>query len=331
MRPAAAAVIFVVFLLSGCGYVGPVMPPSPEIPSTIGNLTVTERGDELVIYFSTPPRTTDSLAIREFENIDLRVGPSVTPFDFERWAAGAKPYAVEIPSPSDKDDPQPKPVSVRIPAAEWQGQRVAIAVRSSVRKKDHFSAWSNRVVMDVIAPLQPPVVAAEGTAKGVALSWKASPGMHYEVLRQGPSDKAPVDAGNSDDGFFIDPSAQYDTNYAYSVVAKSGAAAESLPSKKVVVNFSDTFPPAVPATITALAGPEAIEVSWQRSPDSDLQGYFVYRSTNKGPYERQGTLINVPAYTDKQVQHGKTYSYEVSAVDQKGNESDKSSATDVSF
>jgi hypothetical protein len=306
------------------------MPPSPEIPNTINNLTVTERGDELVIYFSTPARTTDSLAIREFENLDLRVGPSVTPFDFERWAAGAKPYEIDIPSPSDKDDPQPKPVSLKIPAAEWQGQHVAIAVRSSVRKKGHFSAWSNRVVMDVLAPLQPPVVTWEGTGKGVALSWKASSETRYEVFRQGPSDKAPINIGSADDGFFVDPSAQYDTNYAYSVVAKSGAA-ESLPSKILVVNFPDKFPPAVPASITALAGPETIEVSWQRSPDSDLQGYFVYRSTNKGSYERQGTMINVPTYTDKQVQHGKTYSYEVSAVDRKGNESDKSSATEVSF
>ncbi len=329
MLRAAAAVILVI-VLSGCGYVGPVMPPSPEIPNTINNLTVTERGDELVIYFSTPARTTDSLAIREFENLDLRVGPSVTPFDFERWAAGAKPYEIDIPSPSDKDDPQPKPVSLKIPAAEWQGQHVAIAVRSSVRKKGHFSAWSNRVVMDVLAPLQPPVVTWEGTGKGVALSWKASSETRYEVFRQGPSDKAPINIGSADDGFFVDPSAQYDTNYAYSVVAKSGAA-ESLPSKILVVNFPDKFPPAVPASITALAGPETIEVSWQRSPDSDLQGYFVYRSTNKGSYERQGTMINVPTYTDKQVQHGKTYSYEVSAVDRKGNESDKSSATEVSF
>jgi fibronectin type 3 domain-containing protein len=184
--------------------------------------------------------------------------------------------------------------------------------------------------VDVIAPLQPPVLTWEGSAKGVALTWKASPATHYDVLRQGPSDKAPLQVGSADDGFFIDPSAQYDINYAYSVVAKSGAA-ESLPSKSVVVNFPDKFPPAVPASITALAGPETIEVSWQRSPDSDLQGYVVYRSTNKGPYERQGTLINVPTYTDKQVQHGKTYSYQVSAVDQKGNESDKSSTTEVSF
>ena len=330
MRPAAAAVLFVIFFASGCGYVGPVLPPSPEIPNTISNLTVTERGDELVIYFSTPPRTTDGLPIREFENLDLRVGPNVTPFDFARWAAGAKPYDVRIPSPSDKDDPQPKPVSLQIPAADWQGQHVAIAVRSSLKRNDHFSAWSNRVVLDVVAPLQPPVVTWQGTSKGVVLNWKASPDTRYEVLRQGPSDKAPVDVGSANDGFFLDPSAQYDTSYSYSVVAKSGAA-ESLPSKIVVVNFPDKFPPAVPASITALAGPETIEVSWQRSPDSDLQGYFLYRSTNKGPYERQGTLINLPTYTDKQVQHGKTYSYEVSAVDQKGNESDRSNATEVSF
>ncbi len=330
MRSAAAAVILSFFLLSACGYVGPVLPPSPEIPAAVTNLMVVQRGDQIEIAFATPPRTTDSLAIREFSNIDLRIGQNVVPFDFNHWAVSAKSYDVELPPASDRDDPQPHPISLEIPVAEWQGQHVAVAVRTSTRKKDHFSAWSNRVVLDILAPLPSPEVHAEPTAKGISVSWKASPDTHYEVFRQAKSDKAPVDLGSTDDSFFIDANAQYDTPYSYTVVAKSGAA-ESLPSKAVPITAEDKFAPSVPGSITALAGPASIELSWQRSPESDLQGYYIYRSTNNGPPQRLGTLVNVPTYTDRQVEHGKTYSYQVSAVDQKGNESAKSSSAETSF
>jgi hypothetical protein len=330
VRSAAAAVILSFLLLGACGYVGPVLPPSPEIPAAVTNLTVVQRGDQIEIAFATPPRTTDSLAIREFSNIDLRVGQNVVPFDFNHWAASAKPYEVELPPANDRDDPQPHPVSLEIPVAEWQGQHVAIAVRTSTRKKDHFSAWSNRVVLDILAPLPSPEVHAEPTAKGIYVSWKASPDTRYEVFRQARSDKTPVDLGPSGDSFFLDANAQYDTPYAYTVVAKSGAA-ESLPSKPFLITAIDKFPPSVPASITALAGPSSIELSWQRSPESDLQGYYVYRSTNNGPPQRLGNLVNVPTFTDRQVEHGKTYSYRVSAVDQKGNESAKSSVAETSY
>jgi fibronectin type 3 domain-containing protein len=99
----------------------------------------------------------------------------------------------------------------------------------------------------------------------------------------------------------------------------------------VTITPRDTFAPSVPASATALSGPTSIEVSWQRSPESDLQGYYVYRSVNGAPFERQGELIAVPAYSDRRVEHGKTYRYEISAVDKKNNESDKSAPAEVNF
>ncbi len=89
MRAAAVAVLAPTVLLSGCGYVGPIMPPSPELPNAVIDLHAVERGDRIVITFSTPPRTTDNLAIKQFSDIDLRVGPAITPWDFERWSGAA--------------------------------------------------------------------------------------------------------------------------------------------------------------------------------------------------------------------------------------------------
>jgi hypothetical protein len=325
-----AAVLPALFLVA-CGYVGPVVPPSPQLPAAVTNLTAVERGDQIVIQFSTPPRTTDNLPIRQFSDIDLRIGPSVTPFDFDRWAASAKQIPVPDPPPDKDDDPVPHPITGTVPVAEWQGQHVDILVRTAGKKRGHLSQWSNRVSLDVIEPLSPPDVKQEATAQGYRLTWQEErPGLHYQVSRQGPADKAPVVFATVDKSEYVDGTAQWDTRYVYTVTAQASSA-ESLPSKPVRVNHPDTFGPSVPASITALAGPDSIEISWSRSPEPDLKGYFLYRSLNGTDWEKAGSLLTLPTYSDHKVEHGKVYRYSVSAVDQKNNESGRSPIAEVAF
>jgi fibronectin type 3 domain-containing protein len=107
--------------------------------------------------------------------------------------------------------------------------------------------------------------------------------------------------------------------------------AESLPSKPFVITAVDVFPPKVPASITALTAANSVEVSWERSPDADLKGYYLYRSANGRSFERQGNLLTLPTYSDHNVEHGKAYRYAVSAVDQKGNESARSAVAEVAY
>jgi hypothetical protein len=329
VRAVLALAVFLV--LSGCGYVGPVLPPSPELPNTVNDLTAIERGDHILISFNTPPRTTDSLPIKSFSEIELRIGPASVPFDFNQWAAGAKPYAMPLPPPVDPDDPQRIPITQSIPASDWQGQRVAIAVRSAVKKKNHYSAWSNRVVLNVIAPLPLPEIKAQATAQGVALTWQAQgPAVKYRVYRQGPADNVPLQIGTAEQGSYLDAVAQFDIAYKYTVVAFQDSA-ESQPSKVAEITPLDKFAPSIPTAITALSSPNSIEVSWQRSPEPDLAGYYVYRSVNGSPFERQGNAVAVPTYSDHAVEQGKTYRYAISAVDKKNNESEKSTPAEAAY
>jgi len=328
LNAVAAAAILV---LCGCGYVGPVLPPSPQLPAAVTTLQAIERGDQILIAFTTPIHTTDSLTIKRFSEIDLRIGAAPSPFDFDTWAASARQYSLTPPPPSDPDNPQAAAILKSIPATEWAGKRVVIAVRTAVKKTDHYSSWSNRVVLNVIPPLEPPVVKTEPTAHGILLTWpKQGSGVQYSIYRQGPGEQQPVPLGTSDHPDYLDKSAQYDTRYQYTVIAREGSA-ESLASQPASISMADTFPPSVPASITALAGPDSIEVSWQRSPEPDLKGYYVYRSTEGGPFEPQGGLVSLPTFSDRNVQHGKTYRYEVSAIDQKNNESGRSAAAQVAF
>jgi fibronectin type 3 domain-containing protein len=300
------------------------------IPNAVTDLGVVERGDRLFITFRIPAHTTDQVAIKNFSEIDLRIGPALIPFDFAAWAPTAKQYPVSNPPSIDPGDPQPVAISTQIPVAAVEGQHVVVAVRTAV-KRDRYSSWSNRVVLDVVAPLEPPVVKAEATAQGVALSWAAQrAGLTYRIYRQSLADKQPVVVGTADQPHFVDTSAQSGIEYRYTVVA-SLELAESLPSEVVPITPIDTFAPSVPAGVTALAGPDSIEVSWQRSPESDVQGYYVYRSTDGAPFERQGTLVPLPAYSDRKLEHGKTYRYEISAIDKKNNESDKSAPAEATF
>jgi hypothetical protein len=311
-------------LLVNCGYVGPVQPPSPEIPTPVTDLAALERDNKIIFTFTTPPRTNDGVAITKFSEIDLRVGPQ------NQTPDTAKSYDLEPPPPSDKEDPQPKPMVYSIDVGDWIGQRISASVRTAVKKSGHFSSWSNRATLTVIPPLPRPAVHAEGSAKGIVLTWPASDATQFRVQRQGPNDKTLLEIANVNENKYLDTSSQYDTEYHYIVTAKKDSA-ESLPSETITINIPDKYPPAVPTGVTALAGPDSIEVAWQRDTEPDLQGYYVYRSVGSGPYQRLPDLVGLPTYTDHNVEHGKTYSYKISAIDKKGNASAQSSAVEIQF
>jgi len=331
VRAALLAVFGSVVFLCQCGYVGPVVPPSPEIPVAIADLSAKQQGDKIVIAFSTPPRTTDSLPIKSFSEIDLRIGPRTSPFDLDRWSASAKPYPILPPQPNDPDDPRPQPIEKSIPVSDWQGQSVAVAVRTAIKSKDHYSQWSNVVRLRIVPPLQPPSIQLEATAQGVKVTWPAQgEGLHYEIYRQAAGSKQPVQVGTAEQNEYVDTTAQFGVPYQYSVAAIKDSA-ESLPSRTESITPKDIFPPSIPAAISGLATPVSIEVSWQRSPEPDLKGYYIYRSVDGGPFAKQGDLLTLPTYSDHNVEHGKTYKYQVTAIDQSNNESGKSATAEVSF
>ena len=331
MRVASTGLLVGFLVCTGCGYIGPVLPPSPELPNAITDLKVVEKGSELMITFSTPVRTTDSLVIKRFSDLDLRIGPAVEPFSFDTWQASARQYELPVPEPNDPDDPKPQPITKTIPASEWAGKQIAVFVRTAVKKTDHYSQWSNRALLDVVPPLEPPVVKITPVKRGYMLTWEGkSPDAHYEILRQGPGQTAPVQVGTADASPYLDDTSQWDTAYTYTVIAQQGGA-ESLPSEPVSITHSNTFPPSPPESLAALGGPESIELSWSRSAETDLKRYAVYRSVNGGPFERLGDLTTLPTYSDHKVEHGKTYRYAVTALNQNGYESEKSSVREVVF
>ena len=66
---------------------------------------------------------------------------------------------------------------------------------------------------------------------------------------------------------------------------------------------------------------QSVNLAWDRSSDSTLAGYRVYRSEQSGSYTSpiSGTsAVTTPAFTDSTVQSGHTYYYVVAAVNTSG-------------
>jgi TolB protein len=88
----------------------------------------------------------------------------------------------------------------------------------------------------------------------------------------------------------------------------------------------DTTAPSAPSGLSATAGNQTIDLSWEAVNASDLSGYNVYRSTSSindvsGKDPVNGSVLSNGSYTDEGLTNGTTYHYVVTAVDDSGNES----------
>src|SRR5579862_1205956 len=63
-------------LLTGCGVVGDILPPTLNLPARATDMTVLEHGDKLDIAFKLSTTTTEGMLIRHPAEMDLRIGPA---------------------------------------------------------------------------------------------------------------------------------------------------------------------------------------------------------------------------------------------------------------
>ena len=88
-------------------------------------------------------------------------------------------------------------------------------------------------------------------------------------------------------------------------------------SPRTCVTPKDTFPPAAPKNLAAIAGSGVINLIWDPNTDSDLAGYIVLRGEAPGDTLQSITPqpVTVTSYRDESVRTGTRYVYVVVAVD----------------
>jgi fibronectin type 3 domain-containing protein len=214
---------------------------------------------------------------------------------------------------------------------------------------------SNRVRVSAVRTLPPPGdLAAELTGDGVVLTWTSSGELHapgiqhrYRIYRRDESSgkdaiAGEVPLGEPGPAHFTDSTFEWDKTYLYRITAvsvvkraDSEVQVEGDDTSPVRVIAHDVFPPSVPVGLQAAYSGEGqkpfIDLIWAPVTNADLAGYNVYRSETSGaPVKLNSELVKSPSYRDSGVASGKTYTYSVSAVDVRGNESQRSEATSES-
>ncbi len=209
-RRALAALV-----LTSCGYVADPLPPALNIPLAVRDFRAIEYGDNMLVAFTLPTVTTDNLQLKKAPPAELYIGPTVSPFDIDKWAAGARKYELTG-------------ATREVPVREWVGKEVIISLRV-LGPKGKPSAWSNPVAMPPGAPLEKPAnLKAANAPSGVALTWQGS-GPHYRIYRtagEGMQERF----AEADKPEFTDDTTQYGTKYQYVVQAYAEETRQSLAS-----------------------------------------------------------------------------------------------------
>ena len=325
--PRWRALVFVLAPLPlwwGCGYIAEPLPPLMNVPGRGENVTAVQRGASIIAHVTLPTLTTEGVVIKQSLRLDLRIGPKASgPFNADAWAAGAEPAGGATTANGVAE--------YKIPATEWIGKQVAIAVKI-IGANGRDAGWSIPAELTVVAPPeQPRDLSAEAAPQGVRLTWQGT-GSGFAVLRRGPEEKDYQALGRSDKPEYIDATAEFGKPYSYlvqSVVKVGDGEAQSELSNEAAITPVDTFAPAAPAGLTAVPSTASIELVWERNAEPNVVGYRVYRAVGGGAFAPLADAVVLPAYSDRKIEAGKTYRYAVSAVKSNKKESKMSEAVEV--
>jgi hypothetical protein len=335
-------------LLTGCGAPGVPLPPSLEIPEPVADLHASRKGDEVHLTWSQPVATTERQNLRRGGTTDVcrAVGPLIktcgTPVVQIPFQALPRDSTAQQRLVSYTD--HLSPISQVSPTAAY------IYALIVLNPYGRGAGFSNEVAVPAA-----PTLPAPGnfrytlTGDGVRLSWSRVaapeiPGLRfvYHVYRQEPGTSHPVLVGELpvedqpaptllDGSFEWEKTYDYYANVVTFVSPPNGQQeqVEGADTSLLRVFAHDVFPPATPTGVqAAFSGPGQkpfIDLVWTPDAEPDLAGYNVYRRNSNGEWVKINPApLKTPAFRDTNVLPGREYSYSVSAVDVRGNESPRS-------
>jgi hypothetical protein len=342
-------------MVTACATIGPPQPPSLELPKAPTDLRATRKGDRVILTWTLPSVTTDRQTVRSvgptricrgLEPVLAQCGVPVGEAPVQPGSTRAQSskkkvagsYTDSLNGPLQSDDPSSF-ITYAIEVLNAAGRGAGL---------------SNRVRVSLARTLPPPQdFGARVTGQGVVLSWTSdlpagpAPPVHYvyRIYRRLEGSQEEILAGQiaagSDRSLALtDSSIEWEKTYEYRAEIVTEMAQENKPevpvegddTPEIKVFADDVFPPAVPSGLQAVSsGPGQktfVDLVWAPVTDVDLDGYNVYRhEEGSAPVKVNAEPVKAPAYRDASVASGKNYSYSVSAVDVRGNESARSEET----
>lgn len=341
-----SSLFLLILFLAGCGKKGPLLAPLARLPQEIKQVAGWQQGASLYLKWEFEPIYTDGTSLTFPLTIEIwlaksKVGESqsstaeLKPEDFEKRAEILARIIVNEPTELVK--------------GEWKFdllgpnyfQRKYVFSTRLLDKRQKKSAFSPLVtITPQNLPLPPDNLRAEVKEKEIALQWTVPEGFilggeglsvkGYHVYRRETEGqwrrltKTPLKRLIYEDKDF-----EFGRTYFYkvrAVVNESEPYIESDDSREIKVEAQDVFPPPPPSRIVAIGSREGIALSWEPSPAEDVIGYKIWRRREDEKDFRLLTSqpITELSFTDTGAVAGYIYEYYLTAVDQQGNESKKS-------
>lgn len=160
----------------------------------------------------------------------------------------------------------------------------------------------------------------------------------YEAPRNAPADApvsmpAPLTPEPIGATEFTQPDITLGTErcfYVRAVDIVDGVHVRGPASPVTCASFADTFAPAPPGELVAVAVAGGINLIWESSTSADVAGYLVLRGEAGGATLTALTSapVTTPSYRDESITAGVRYTYAVVAVDRAGNRSAESNRVD---
>lgn len=346
-----------VAMLVACGVPRSPLPPSLHLPRPAQDLEASRKGDKVTLTWTVPEQSTDQELLRKhlgLTRVCRQVGGG-------RMAGCSQPLAQLAPNqfPPPQITPDGRKLPVRATFTETipkelqqQSPQEVAGYAVEILNTNGRSAGLSNMVEIPLAPIPAPPsdISAQVTSDAVVVRFSIIPTDGVLRLAQGP-----VAGGNASNyrvyrslkgggnftslGFtqledgklrFDDKSFDWESSYEYKVTPVTwnakGIELEGEDSKPIEVFTHDIFPPATPTglqAVSSVAGEtKFIDLTWAPNTESDLAGYNLYRRTAQGAMVKINTeLISTPSFRDNDVVSGASYTYAVSAVDMRRNES----------
>ncbi|SRR5579871_363245 len=302
-------------MLTGCGAVGDPLPPLLDIPQPPTAFTAAQRGDKVKLSWPPALLTTENVKPRPD-----RLGPT----EIYRFVIGDLDAKAPIRDSKEFHESvtyqKAKPIA-DVPAGQtefddpidpaWMNHIVVYAVKMT-NHRGQSADFSNVVPVAMLKVGPPPTFETKVTEHAVELRWNGAAGESFRVYRDG----APL--GDVSGSSYDDRDFEFDHQYTYMIraLAHHGKfTSESADSELKRVKPLDTFPPAAPQAVRAVAIEGSAEISWTPNDEPDLAGYNVYRA---------GVKLNDKLLTNtvfRDTAPGPSPRYTVKAVDTHNNES----------
>jgi len=312
-RRACLLTLCLLFLPS-CAKIAPPIPPVVRIPEATQELRLIQSGASARLLFPLPSPDIQAVLIHK------QCG-SGTPWDADTAALNRVEVAdLKVESPG---------VYAFVDTVSHADCRYAIRY---VNDQKRISAFSNTRSTASQPPPQPPTnVKVQTSADRLIVTWDPpqldAAGQPTRVAGYLVNDRHMVSVPR-----FEDPDFGWDTAKTYTVQAVGQAdnpLVLSEPSQRVAITPVDTFGPPPPGGVVGLFSEGKVQLVWRPPDANDLKGFRIYRGVAPNPMEKIADLVAENGFVDQAPPAGGTVYYQISSVDQKGNEGEKSAPVGV--